>query len=64
MSNHVQVKAEIPRNLKRQVFAKLALRDEKFNRWLRTQMELWLADDDSEERNRTDEQLAGSAARG
>jgi hypothetical protein len=42
MPDVVQVKAAIPRELKRRAFAALALRDEKFNRWLRSQMETWL----------------------
>jgi hypothetical protein len=39
MEELIQVKAEVPRMLKRRVFAALALRDERFNHWLRTQME-------------------------
>ena len=42
MPDDVQVKASVPRDLKRRAFAALALRDEKFNRWLRSQMETWL----------------------
>jgi len=42
MPDDVQVKASVPRDLKRRAFASLALRDEKFNRWLRSQMETWL----------------------
>jgi hypothetical protein len=42
MSEVVQIKAEIPRDLKRRAFAALALRDEKFTRWLRLQLEAWL----------------------
>ena len=42
MKDTVPVKADIPATLKRRVFSELALRDEKFNRWLIRQMELWL----------------------
>ena len=39
MEDSAQVKAAIPRELKRRAFAAFALREEKFNRWLRTQLE-------------------------
>ena len=42
MPEVVQIKAEIPRDLKRRAFAALALRDEKFTQWLRLQLEAWL----------------------
>ena len=42
MEEFVQVKADVPRDLKRRAFAVFALRDEKFARWLRTQLEVWL----------------------
>jgi hypothetical protein len=35
----VQVRAEIPRDLKRKAFATFALTDEKFNRWLQRALE-------------------------
>jgi hypothetical protein len=35
---NVQVKAKISRDLKRLAFAAFALREEKFNRWLRVQL--------------------------
>jgi hypothetical protein len=35
----VQVKANIPRELKRRAFAAFALREEKFNRWLQRELE-------------------------
>jgi hypothetical protein len=38
----VQVKAEIPRDLKRRTFARLALQGVRFNTWLRRQMLRWL----------------------
>jgi hypothetical protein len=34
----VQVKAAVPRELKRKAFAALALREEKFNRWLEREL--------------------------
>jgi hypothetical protein len=39
MEDMAQVKASVPRDLKRRVFAAFALREEKFARWLRMQME-------------------------
>ena len=42
MQPTAQLKGEVPRDLKRRVFAELALREIKFNRWLRTQLEAWL----------------------
>src|SRR5262249_36360959 len=44
MHEVVQVKAAIPRALKRRAFAAFALRDEKFAWWLRTHLESWLQD--------------------
>ena len=38
----VQVKAVIPRQLKRRAFLAFAMQDEKFSRWLRRQLEGWL----------------------
>jgi hypothetical protein len=46
MQDHlVQLKASVPRLLKRQAFAVLALREERFNRWLQTQLETLLHDE-------------------
>jgi hypothetical protein len=42
MSEVVQVKAMIPRALKRQAFSALALRDENFSGWVRVQLEQWV----------------------
>ena len=42
MNDLDQIKATIPRPLKRRAFAALAMREERFNRWLRTQLEDWL----------------------
>jgi hypothetical protein len=42
MHHTAQLKGEVPRDLKRRVFAELALREIKFNQWLRTQLETWL----------------------
>jgi len=39
METLVQVSAVVPRELKRQAFAVLAMRDQRFNHWLRSQME-------------------------
>ena len=41
MDGFVQVTALVPRELKQRVFAVFALRDEKFARWLRAQMEAY-----------------------
>jgi hypothetical protein len=42
MPDVVQVKAMIPRELKRRAFVVLAAREEKFSGWLRTQLGTWL----------------------
>ena len=42
MADIVQVKAVIPRTLKRRAFGALALRGEKFSHWLQAQLEEWL----------------------
>jgi hypothetical protein len=42
MPDVVQVKAMIPRELKRRAFVVFAAREEKFSRWVREQLELWL----------------------
>ena len=44
MEDVVQVKAVIPRALKRQFSIRLLQRDEKFNAWLRHHIETWLAE--------------------
>ena len=64
MENSAQVKAAIPRDLKRRAFAAFAMREEKFNRWLRTQLEGWLQEVEDEGKDRDDERLVGSQARG
>ena len=61
MAELVQVKAEIPRELKRQVFALFALRDQRFNRWLQTQMETWLQQEGTA-KDITHDRLVGSQA--
>jgi hypothetical protein len=38
MPELAQVKAKIPKDLKRKVFATFALQDEKFNRWLEREL--------------------------
>jgi len=50
MSNLAQVKATVPRDLKRRAFAVLALRDEKFARWLRRNLEALLQETEAVER--------------
>lgn len=52
MQGLVQVKAEIPRELKRRAFAVLALREQRFNRWLRGQLEALLQQGEAHERER------------
>ena len=63
MQDLVQVKATIPRPLKRRAFAVFALHEEKFNRWLQTQMETWLQQIEKELQESSDERLVGSATR-
>ena len=50
MSGLAQVKATIPRELKRRAFAALALREEKFNGWLRRELEALLQETEKAER--------------
>jgi len=63
MEEFVQVKADVPRELKRRVFAAFALREEKFNRWLRMQMEIWLQEVEDKGKDKNDERLVGSQGR-
>jgi len=63
MQHSVQVKAVIPRELKRQAFVALAAREQKFSHWLRTQLEAWLQQVDTLDREESDERLVGSATR-
>jgi hypothetical protein len=46
MEDIAQVKAAIPRDLKRRAFSALALREEKFNRWLQRQLEVFLQENE------------------
>ena len=55
MYDCVQVKAVIPRELKRQTFVALAAREQKFSHWLRAQLEIWLQDINEIEREEEDE---------
>ena len=57
MSEVAQVKAAIPRDLKRRAFAALALREEKFNRWLQRELEEFLQEIDEQQRENSDERL-------
>ena len=41
-SDLVQIKATIPRDLKRRAFAELAGQEIKFKRWLENQLQDWL----------------------
>jgi hypothetical protein len=49
MPEVAQIKAVIPRELKCRTFAALALRDDKFNRWLCRQLEAWLQEVEEQE---------------
>ena len=42
MSELAQVKATIPKDLKRKAFATFALHDEKFNRWLERELRAFI----------------------
>jgi hypothetical protein len=64
MQNSVQVKAMIPRELKRQAFVAFAAREQKFSHWLRTQLEAWVHQVEATDREGSDERLAGSQASG
>jgi hypothetical protein len=64
MEGFVQVKADVPRDLKRRAFAVLALREERFNRWLATQLEVLVQEGTDPDRDMSDERLVGSATRG
>ena len=55
MEPFVQVHADIPRALKRRAFAAMALRDEKFNRWLRAHLQAWLEEVEGTEAEREGE---------
>ena len=46
----VQLKAKVPEALKRQTFSLLALRGLKFSTWVRTQMEVLVADQHAADR--------------
>ena len=43
MEDGVQLKAMVPRALKRQFYVRLLQHDEKFNAWLYEQIRTWLA---------------------
>jgi hypothetical protein len=62
MRDVCQIKAEIPVTLRRQVYAKLAMTDEKFTRWLRRKLEEFV---DETEDGRGDKAVAvNQVARG
>ena len=62
MSTLAQVKAIIPRDLKRRAFAVLALREEKFNGWLRRELEALLQETEEAERQDSERQNAHALA--
>jgi len=64
MEELVQVNAKIPRKLKQRAFAVLALHDERFNRWLKMQLEHLVGEGEHHERERGDERVARSQTRG
>ena len=41
--DEVQVQGRLPRSLKRELYAALALQEKKFTPWLREQAETWVA---------------------
>jgi hypothetical protein len=49
MTDTVQVKVVLPRALKRRAFSALALREERFSRWLERQLETWLVQVEAQE---------------
>jgi hypothetical protein len=57
MAELAQVKAAIPRDLKRRAFSALALREEKFNRWLQRQLEAFLLEINEREKEGSDKRL-------
>jgi len=63
MEGFVQVKADVPRDLKRRAFAALALREQRFNWWLRTQMEEWLRQVETDSEEGRDARLVGWSRR-
>jgi hypothetical protein len=63
MEGFVQIKAEVPRELTRRTLAALALREEKFARWLRAQMEAYVQQAEGRAEDKNDERLVGSQAR-
>jgi hypothetical protein len=50
MSELAQVKATIPKELKRKAFATFALKDEKFNRWLERELQAYVQESGALER--------------
>jgi hypothetical protein len=64
MQGLVQVKAEIPRDLKRRAFAVLAWREERFNHWLCGQLERWLKEMEESQKEDGDQLVGLSATEG
>ena len=52
MQDVVQVKAEIPRDLKRRAFSALALRERKFAHWLRDSLQHWVEEAEQDNANK------------
>jgi hypothetical protein len=69
MYNMVQIKAEISRELKRQLLMALAAREEKFGPWLRAHLASWLREEANsaasmpEEASSKDARPVGAATR-
>jgi hypothetical protein len=62
MEDFVQLKAAVPRLLKRKVYAKFAMRDLKFQTWLNQQLQTWLDEVEETERREADDAKAGVAS--
>jgi|KBSSwiStaDraftv2_1062776.scaffolds.fasta_scaffold429283_2 hypothetical protein len=55
MEETAQVKAAIPRELKRRAFAALALREVTFKRWVQRELEAFVQEIDKRERESSEE---------
>ena len=60
MPKVTQVKADVPHELKCRVFSVLALRDQRFNRWVTDCMEAFLQQVESEQQTPRDAPLVAS----
>jgi hypothetical protein len=59
----VQLKAKVSRDLKRPAFSILALREQKFNGWLRTQLTALVREVEAAEEKQRDAQMVRSEKR-